>query len=295
MKINGSKFPFRVKGAVISSIDVISGSGTCSSSAEDDCTYKPWFLKQPCYWKHKCFIQFPKNVITKSTYWSKPCPNDNLMLKKVRCFPKKSIHNAYPDGHANSIIDICADNISGNLSIDSGLLRSHQQYPWLYQTTHDTGYRNTKYDCRKALWLSARNSKLLVTVNDIDIAYGDHLNVKMVSTDDKVWKETITTNKTIFYNEQKYVEYAFEMTRGSNGGRGFLLCFIRLKSGEYDPTLNACDMLMSRSVKIKTKRIRKGRKRGRNGRKRSRKKKKVQEEWNSKAPKTTSAITSRKA
>ena len=129
------------------------------------------------------------------------------------------------------IVDICDEtgNVTGNVSIDSGILRSHPKYPWDYDSNSFTKFSkmSPNHICKKTFWLTRNTPNLLVTVHAIDIAEGDFLNVTSVTMNNKVTTETVTANRTKVYYEHKSVEYRLEISQGTNGGMGFLICFKR--------------------------------------------------------------------
>ena len=70
-------------------------------------------------------------------------------------------------------------------------------------------------------------TNLLVTVKAVDVNDGDFLNITSASMGDEVNTETITTNINKVFYGHKSVEFTFAILQGTNGGKGFLICFIR--------------------------------------------------------------------
>ena len=112
--------------------------------------------------------------------------------------------------------------------MDSGILRSHPDYPWQYNSNSYPKFSKSSpnHVCKRKLWLS-KKTNIVMTVQVLDIAEGDYLNVTNVTMNDEVTTETITSNITNVYFEHKSLEFTFRISQGTNGGMGFLICFKR--------------------------------------------------------------------
>ena len=115
--------------------------------------------------------------------------------------------------------------------MDSGILRSHHDYPWLYNSDTFSKFNRTSrtHVCKRTLWLGGTEKKtnIVMKVQVVDIAEGDFLNVTSVSMIGETTTETINTSLTRVYQEHKSLEFTFSILQGTNGGMGFLICFKR--------------------------------------------------------------------
>lgn len=250
---NGSDTKFDISckedRARISFIDVTSGRGLCSDRL-DCCVGKtPQLIVSHlnCYWKRSCSINFPTEIIIMPTQISPGCncigyPPDYLELKEVMCFTPKDKPGQ------RDIVDICGTNTTGNLSMDGGLLVSHSNFPWEYNPRSLVGTESQR-KCKKTIWLSPYKTKLLTTVQDLDIAEGDNLSARS-KTKGGTNVKTVQANTTTLYDEQLSVEFEFVIGQESNGGRGFVICFLMIPTGDYEPGMNACEMLMTRNYNV---------------------------------------------
>ena len=75
--------------------------------------------------------------------------------------------------------------------------------------------------------MTKTKTNFLLTIQVVDIAERDFLNVTSVTKNDEVTTETITSNMTNVYFERKSVEFTFVISQGTKGGKGFLICFKR--------------------------------------------------------------------
>ena len=75
--------------------------------------------------------------------------------------------------------------------------------------------------------MTKTKANLLLTIQVVDIAERGFLNVTSVTMSDEVTTETITSNMTKVYFEQKSVKFTFVISQGTKGGKGFLICFKR--------------------------------------------------------------------
>ena len=107
------------------------------------------------------------------------------------------------------------------MSVDSGLLLSHKNYPWEYEPSKIMTPREPNKTCHKKLWLEA-DTKIVVSVHTIDVAEGDSL---LIITDSTI-KNIRDKTTLVYYDYQtKSVEFNFTVTQESNGGKGFIVCF----------------------------------------------------------------------
>lgn len=242
--------------AVISHVDVIFGRGVCAGDRSCCAGHSPKSIvdKLNCYWKHTCSISFPRDIIIMATDNDcTPCvgmPPEYMILNEYRCITSKIKSAVKPVG----IVDICGDdtlNDDDDMSMDSGLLLSHKRFPWIYDSTAMVPNRDPKKVCKKTFWMS-QGQTLLVSIHEhIDIAEEDSLLVRAKTGNGTV--ETKEVQKNARYSEDvtPFVEFEFDVLQGSNGGRGFVLCFKMIPTGDYEPTMNACDMVMTRSEAVK--------------------------------------------
>ena len=132
-----------------------------------------------------------------------------------------------------AIVDVCdeTEDDAGSISlgVDSGIVRSHPKYPWQYSSNSYSKFSKMfpRYVCKKTLWLTKTKTKLLVTVKAVDVNDGDFLNITSATMGDEVNTETITTNINKVFYDHKSVEFTFAILQGTNGGKGFLICFKR--------------------------------------------------------------------
>ena len=117
-------------------------------------------------------------------------------------------------------IDICDnEETTEHIYMGGGLLLSHNDYPWEYEASDLVAGMNPARVCKKELWAKDGN-KLVVAIhgNHADLAEGDSL---MVRTENNILMDY--SNIAPVY--EKTVQFEFTVSRGSNGGKGFIVCF----------------------------------------------------------------------
>lgn len=254
---NGREKKFQVsceeEGAVISNITVFSGTNNCPGNAGCCVGETPNLIVESlnCYWVHNCSISFPRDIIIKSYSECQNCIGNHpnfMLITETRCFTPKN----KTDGHVEQgKIDICENLTTGDdkssMSVDSGLLLSHKNYPWEYEPSKIMTPREPNKTCHKKLWLEA-DTKIVVSVHTIDVAEGDSL---LIITDSTI-KDIRDKTTLVYYDYQtKSVEFNFTVAQESNGGMGFIVCFKRIPTRDNNPIMNACDDVMNQSAAVK--------------------------------------------
>ena len=151
---------------------------------------------------------------------------------KLQCYRTIKAHYVYLIvAPYQAIVDVCDEtkDDAGSLSldVDCGIVRSHHKYPWQYSSNSYSKFSKMfpRYVCKKTLWMTKTKTNLLVTIKAVDVNDGDFLNITSATMGDEVNTETITTNINKVFYERKYVEFTFSILQGTNGGKGFLICF----------------------------------------------------------------------
>lgn len=217
--------------SVITYVNVTLGVGSCK--LERCVGDTPSFIVQlhSCYWKNKCTITMPDDIIVKVRDQDDLHCIGNiptfLKVSNVRCFKPYALGNG--DNNASRIIDICEES---QIAFDAGIIRSHPEHPW------DYGYH--KKNCQLHMFVRV-GQPLTITVQENELGESDSL--MMMTADGRVTNLTDQRPEysQLVSNEGSAVDIIYKIDQETAGGPGFLLCF-SFNDVNYKGT-NACNAI----------------------------------------------------
>ncbi|XP_052811621.1 uncharacterized protein LOC128239160 [Mya arenaria] len=236
----------------ITNVQLTSGVGSCFEKVCLGLTSTLMVAQHQCYWQDQCDVEFPVDVIVKTSEFSKCIARRPgfVEISGYSCFNHKDSPN--DSGNSESrLLNICADtdgnphrtSSSATYARSEGLIRSHTSFPWSYESTE----RN----CSLELPLLSGH-RLHVTVHHMDV--GEHDSVMVIGTNSKERRSLVNaapgTALTIGEDWDSSFRFDFNVSVDSNGGSGFVICFKFYKLGDDSGPQNndVCDELLSKGV-----------------------------------------------
>ncbi|XP_052243094.1 uncharacterized protein LOC127853017 [Dreissena polymorpha] len=219
-------------GDVITDIQYEAGFGTCDARVCKGESASLLIDVMDCHWNRTCLLSpvYPAERIVRS---GDSCYNRNLEflnIKSYRCF-----HNA------TKILNI---SDGGILSRDSGIIRSHSEFPWNYGDREGERTHNLTLVVHvgKRLYVSA--------LYDVDLGEDDFFNVTSKSTRDLSHLKSGVVQVVSDFNDTK-VTFTFHVSSFTQSGKGFALCF---KFSATEITENVCnEITIKGSLKLDVK------------------------------------------
>ncbi|CAC5403734.1 unnamed protein product [Mytilus coruscus] len=221
-------------GSVIYRPDIKAASEPCNNK-NPSCKEKTVELivdTSKCYWKQRCTIRFPTTPLLKCF-----TEVESLYIHNWQCVDMTNSPHTY-------VGQICDSKKDLGSNIKQGIIRSHDNIPWLYGKDTFTDYLDTTLTarCTKTIHLRpGADERFLVSVDLMNIDEdNDHFSINGVQVSNTSYQREFSAADT---------KIVFSFTSDpatTKGGSGFLICFKRLNVGERGAkNMSACDGVIS--------------------------------------------------
>ncbi|XP_033732107.1 uncharacterized protein LOC117321705 [Pecten maximus] len=192
-----------------------------------------------CHWKNKCLIdpssirrsfQFVLENKCSSRKWR------NILVKDWKCVQKAAITDICSENKMHSI------NIQHRLNKPSGVVRSHERFPWDYDKDIFL-IKNSLYAPKctvtfNGFMLTHKDfSRIAIYVESLDI--GDDYNSAYIQEEELMHDKTYTYD---FADGPVNITFGLTLTDGEiKGGSGFIIYYKFLKVGETSSSVKELD------------------------------------------------------